>query len=67
MEVPDLLRDLPWDLVGPHGVLIWLLAEAEVRPTEYEREGDTEPHAQQSQHGSERNLCQSHDSHVIVM
>ena len=56
MEVPHLLRDLPRNLIGAHGVFIWLLAEAKVEAREDEREGNTRPHEQESHHGSEGHL-----------
>ena len=55
MEVPHLLWNLSRDLIGPDGVLIGCLAETKVEAGKDERKGDTEPHAQQSQHGGEGN------------
>ena len=56
VEVPDLLRDLARDLIRPHRVLIGLLTEAKVEPSEHQREGDPKPQAQQRHHGGERHL-----------
>ena len=55
VQVPDLLRHLPGDLIGAHGVFVSLLAEAKVEASKDEGEGDAEPHAQQGQHGGEGN------------
>ena len=55
MKIPDLLRDLARDLIGPHRVLVGLFPEAEVEPDKDEREGDAKPHAEKGQHGGEGN------------
>lgn len=56
VHVPALLWDLPRDLVGAHWVVIGLFAEAEVVAQVDQGQGDTEPHAEQGQHGGEGNL-----------
>ena len=38
MQIPDLLRDLSRNLVGPHRVLVGSLAIAKVESSEYEWE-----------------------------
>ena len=55
-EVPDLIWDLPGDLIGPHRVLVRLFAKPEVEAKEHEGEGYAEPHGQQGQHGGEGHL-----------
>ena len=64
IEIPDLFRDLSGDLIGPHGMFIRLLAESKVETSKHKRKRDPKPHAQQSQHGGERDLRQSHDNHM---
>lgn len=56
VHVPALLGHLPGDLVSAHGVIIRLLAEAEVVSQVDQGHGDTEPHAEQGQHGGEGDL-----------
>ena len=56
MEVPNLFRYLSRNLIGAHGMLIWLLTEAEVEAGEDQRKGDTKPHEEKSHHGCERYL-----------
>lgn len=56
LHVPPLLRDLPWNLIGPHGVIVWLLAKPKVIAQVDQGQGDAKPHAEQGQHGGERNL-----------
>ena len=53
MKVPHLLRDLSWNLVGSHRMLVRLLTETKVEPGEGEREGDSEPHTEKDQHGTD--------------
>ena len=66
MEVPNLLGYLPRNLIGAHGMLIWLLAEAKVEPREDEGEGDTEPHEEESHHGGEGYLGRSGGDRGVV-
>lgn len=56
VHVPALLRDLPGDLVGAHGVIVWLFAEAKVVAQVDQGHGDAKPHTQQGQHRGEGNL-----------
>lgn len=56
VHVPALLWNLPGDLVGAHRIIIRLLPEAKIVAQVDQRQGDPEPHAEQSQHGGERNL-----------
>lgn len=56
VHVPPLLRDLPWNLIGPHRIIIWLFAKSKIVSQVDQGQGDTEPHAEQGQHGGERNL-----------
>lgn len=53
VKVPHLFRDLSWYLIGSDRVLVRLFPEAKVEAGKSEREGDSEPHAQQDQHGGE--------------
>ena len=54
VEIPHLLGDLSWNLIGPHRMFVRLLPEAEVEPNEREREGNPNPQTQENQHGRER-------------
>lgn len=56
VHVPALLWHLPRDLVGAHRVIVRLFAEAKVVSQVDQGHGDTEPHAQQGQHGGEGDL-----------
>lgn len=56
VHVPPLLGDLPGNLVGAHGVVIWLLTEAEVVTQVDERQGDPKPHTEQGHHGGKGHL-----------
>lgn len=56
VHIPPLLRDLPGDLVGPHGIVIRLLAKPEVVPQVDQGQRDPKPHAEQGHHGRERHL-----------
>lgn len=60
VHVPSLLRDLPGNLVGAHGIVIWLLTEAEVVTQVDERQGDPEPHAEQGHHSGKGHLWAQH-------
>ena len=56
VHVPILGRDLAGNLVGAHGMLVWLLTEAEVVTDKDERHRDAEPHGHQRDRRRERNL-----------
>lgn len=62
VHIPPLLRDLPGDLVGPHGIVIRLLAKPEVVPQVDQGQRDPKPHAEQGHHGRERHL----ESHRVI-
>ena len=53
VHVPDLLGNLPRNLVGSHRLLIGLLPVAEVVPDVNEGQRDAEPHGSHRQHGGE--------------
>ena len=44
VHVPDLRGNLSGDLVGSHGVLVWLFSVSEEISEEYQRQGDSKPH-----------------------
>lgn len=60
VHVPPLLRNLPGNLVGAHGVVIRLLTEAEVVTQVDEGQGDPEPHAEQGHHSGKGHLWAQH-------
>ena len=55
IHVPRLVGNLPRNLVSAHGRLVCLFSESEVVACHDERERDAEPHAQNGDHGCERN------------
>jgi len=54
VHVPELFRNLPWDLIGSNGMLEGLFAESKVVAKVDEWQRDAEPEAEQGQHGGER-------------
>jgi len=55
LGINALVRNLPGDLVGPHGLLDAGLPEAKVGTYEGERHGDTKPEGEEGDKSEERN------------